>query len=377
MKKILLSITMIALGLLVYAQNLSLSTEGSALEPNAVITLTGNPDDSEIFSEIAVTNNSTQNLNVKVKKIISYAVENTMNTFCWGMCFAPNVYVSPDPILIHAGETNQHDFSCHYYPSSQAGMTSIKYVIFNDDNPADSVMVSVNFDARYAASNFSLSHNGGNPVEPNSVVAIQGFASDETMVAHFNVTNNSASALDVKVRKIENRLITNTVNVFCWGGTCFDPSTYVSPIAFNIAAGATTTDADFWGEYSPMGNAGESMITYIFFDNNNPADYVSVVAKYDASGTGTTSFTGPEPVINVFPNPANSTANFEYNLNGYIGQAKVQIVNLLGNVVKESPLDGQKGHVKINTLQLEEGLYFYVLLVNGIPAQTSKLIIRH
>jgi len=147
MKKLYLSIYFLTLiSFISYAQSLSLSNEGNPVANNSNVVFSGSYLDPEIVADMDVTNNSGSPIDVLVKKVEISILEGTVNTFCWGLCFPPNIYVSPDPIQIPAGTTNDIDFSGHYYPSGVAGLSIIRYVFFDQQNPSDSVCFNSQFD---------------------------------------------------------------------------------------------------------------------------------------------------------------------------------------------------------------------------------------
>ena len=147
MKKILLfiffTICMYSYG---YSQSLALADSAGAVANNSTITLHGHVDDSEITSYIFVKNTTSAAIEVKVKKVVIDTITGTINTFCWGACFPPNVYVSPSPLTINAHATDSSDFSGHYSPDGIEGTSTIRYVFFNQANNSDSVCVKIAYD---------------------------------------------------------------------------------------------------------------------------------------------------------------------------------------------------------------------------------------
>jgi hypothetical protein len=91
----------------------------------------------------------------------------TSNVFCWGLCYSPEVFVSPDSILVDAGTTNTADFSGHYIPTGVLGISTIRYVFFDINNLSDTVCVNINFstypESINELSNVSLSNAYPNP----------------------------------------------------------------------------------------------------------------------------------------------------------------------------------------------------------------------
>ena len=147
MKKLLLSVYLLSIVAFVgYSQSLTLSHEGTPVPNGSDVTVSGLSSDLEVIVEMDITNNSATAIDVLVKKVEIDLVPGSTNTFCWGLCFPPNTIVSPDPITIDAGTTNTEDFSGHYYPNGFDGVSIIRYVMFNQADPNDSVCFNALFD---------------------------------------------------------------------------------------------------------------------------------------------------------------------------------------------------------------------------------------
>lgn len=131
---------------LIFAQSLSLSWQQGDIPNNSSITIPGIPSDPVLNSHIFVTNNTSSTIDVKVKKVELSLVAGSMNTFCWGICFPPDVYVSPDPLPIGPGATNTDDFIGDYFSNGNLGASIIRYVFFDSNNVTDTTCVNVIYD---------------------------------------------------------------------------------------------------------------------------------------------------------------------------------------------------------------------------------------
>jgi len=148
MKKFLLFVYLLGIvSYLGYSQSLTLSNENGPVANDSYINVLGLPTDDEIVVELNITNTTAEPIPVLCKKVEVSMVSGTASLFCWGLCFAPNVFVSPDPITINGNSTNDADFSGHYLPSGIPGMSVIRYVFYDERNPADSVCANINFQA--------------------------------------------------------------------------------------------------------------------------------------------------------------------------------------------------------------------------------------
>jgi hypothetical protein len=82
-------------------------------------------------------------------------------------------------------------------------------------------------------------------------------------------------------------------------------------------------------------------------------------------------------ISSVYPNPASAYASIDYQLLKDTDNAKIILCNVLGNVVGEYTLIRDAKTLHISTLELNSGVYFYTLSVNGKSLITRKLIIKH
>jgi hypothetical protein len=76
-----------------------------------------------------------------------------------------------------------------------------------------------------------------------------------------------------------------------------------------------------------------------------------------------------------YPNPAAGYVSMNYSLPAGINEATIKIHNLLGSVVKETSIMDESGKLTFNVSDLNEGIYFYSIAVNGETVQTKRLII--
>ena len=112
----------------------------------------------------------------------------------------------------------------------------------------------------------SLSHDG-TPVANGGEVVFTGEPTSSLIEAHMDVTSSASDSIDVLCKKEEITLVSGSMNTFCWDN-CYPPNIYVSLGPIRMGQGQTVSA--FIGEYQPMGNAGQSIIRYTYFDQNNP-----------------------------------------------------------------------------------------------------------
>ena len=375
MKKILLSFVLSGLLLgVAIGQSLSLSNAEGDITANSVFTELVDPATGQYNTHLYVTNNSSSTLSVLVKKVEHYLEGDMQISICWaGNCYPPNVFVSPNAEEMAPGETNTDGFSGDLFINDGVGITSASYVFFDENNPSDSVMVIVNYIVTSTPASLALSNDDGD-LENNGALIISGDPGDEALVSHVYATNESTKDIDVKIRRIETHMPQGTSSYFCWA-QCYPPATNVSPTAMTIAIGETNTN--FSGDYLPSGIEAEATISYVFFDENDLSDFSTINVTYVASPVGIEqNDLNSIYLSNAYPNPASTVVSLDYDLND-VNDAKLVIYNLLGSVVKDVQITDAMGKLKVNITDLDDGIYFYSLLVKNETLKTQKLVVKH
>ncbi|MGM0650614.1 MAG: T9SS type A sorting domain-containing protein [Bacteroidota bacterium] len=123
--------------------------EGDMDVSDTTLDYTG-PDSLDTFTIIAdlkVKNNGDKTLQVKIKKYYIDIVDGTSNDFCWaGTCLNASVMESPTAVSMAPGESAD-DFDAHYHCLGNPGTSTVMYTVFNENNPSDSVSVTINYTA--------------------------------------------------------------------------------------------------------------------------------------------------------------------------------------------------------------------------------------
>lgn len=226
----------------------------------------------------------------------------------------------------------------------------------------------------YSQTSSSLTLSDSIGAIPDKGIYYKSGVPTNDVVAYIFVTNISENPLWVRVKKVELDILPGTLNTFCWG-LCYAPVVFLSPDSINILPGHTDS-IDFSGHYTPNSLKGVSSLRYVFFNCADHNDSVSLTIKFSAFPLGIEN-PGPATTLsNAFPNPANSVVKFNYNGVNEPGSVLV-IKNVLGSVVKEIALDNGTGKAIVGVSDLNEGIYFYSLLVNNKPVLTKKMIVLH
>ena len=69
--------------------------------------------------------------------------------------------------------------------------------------------------------------------------------------------------------------------------------------------------------------------------------------------------------FNIYPNPASDMVNLNYDFPLEVKVAEVKIMNVLGSVVSEQNIDTRSNQASIDISNINDGIYFYTILING------------
>lgn len=227
-----------------------------------------------------------------------------------------------------------------------------------------------------SAQSLSLSYSGGS-IAPGGTIQVLGNPSDGVIQAFINVTNNAAVAKSVMAKKLigEGDTLTGTKNYFCWD-ICYTEFTYVSYSGLTIEPGQTNTN--FYGDYSPLTIPGISRVKYVFFDAENRNDSVAVTVEFNASPSSAgDDLLSAVKFSEAYPNPARNYVSVDYSIPSSVNKASIVVSNMLGSKVKEVGLGDRNGKVRIEVLDLINGIYFYSLVADNNMLLTRKFVVRH
>jgi hypothetical protein len=76
----------------------------------------------------------------------------------------------------------------------------------------------------------------------------------------------------------------------------------------------------------------------------------------------------------LYPNPNNGSMILDYDL-GKDEKAKVELVDVTGKIISSYKLDSTKGQLEMNERSLQNGIYFYRILVKDKIIKTDKIVI--
>jgi hypothetical protein len=240
--------------------------------------------------------------------------------------------------------------------------------------------ISIFLVAGFSGFSQSLSLSGlFGPIVPNSTIIQAGTPDSNTLLTYLNVKNTSSDPINVLCKKNELSLLDSTQTYMCWANFCYAPHILISPNAVPVGAGETYSG--FKAIYAQLAYnnffVGESVVRWVFFDQDNADDSVSVTVRYQTYPVGIGDLKASEGMIlNIFPNPASENVRFDYSMPaGSTGILLIQ--NLQGVVVQKHTLPANTSNISIDITNLGDGIYFCSPLIDGLKAQTKKLFVKH
>lgn len=149
------------------AQSFTMKAPGNINVNNGdTITITGTTNDNMLEGHIFLKNNSSTVKAVMVQREILSLVSGTDNAFAFGIImYAPMVNITPMAWDVNAGITDS-TFNTWYFINSMAGTSYVKYIFFDEINPADSAWLIFKFEIAQATSVATLSQTPAFEVYP-------------------------------------------------------------------------------------------------------------------------------------------------------------------------------------------------------------------
>ena len=194
------------------------------------------------------------------------------------------------------------------------------------------------------------------------------------LIQHMQIRNLTSGDLNVLVEKEVVESLEGTTDLFCWG-TCFSPNVFVSPNPVMVPSNSVTDNAalSFHVIFEET-VYGKVKMKYSAYDENHPNDRITINVVFTRSGVGVHEAAAVH-FGQAYPNPASSVVNFDYSINAS-DRASVSVYNLLGQEVKSQQVNGLQGRLSVSVADLNEGIYFCKLFVNGSAVSTEKFVVK-
>ena len=186
--------------------------------------------------------------------------------------------------------------------------------------------------------------------------------------------NNGAKPITLIIRKASSQIGTSQKNYFCKDGNCADAT--VEDFIVKVEPGQTLNNLEVALDAGLV--PGVSSVRYIAYNKSNPGEALEVELNFivEEKVEKPNIYTSRDITIqDVYPNPASDFAFVEYKVVQDNVKARIILHNVLGNSVGEYDLFSSDTKAKIQTSDLNAGIYFYTLYLNGEAVLTRKLVV--
>lgn len=214
----------------------------------------------------------------------------------------------------------------------------------------------------------------------NQTITINGNIEDILFKVDIFLHNTGEETIDVYARKIEVDLVDGVINYFCWNGTCFSEDVFDVEDPLLLGADQISRDTDFYTEFLTEGAEGLSEVRYEFFSETESFDtvYVNILLNLE-NPTRITDFHNRNSfhLAEPQPNPARGHTWINYSVPAGSSNAQIVIRNLLGKSVHTENVSFGSDRVRINTQNLNNGIYIYSLIVDNRLLESKRLVVAN
>lgn len=208
-----------------------------------------------------------------------------------------------------------------------------------------------------------------------------GTSAGNTTSRTFDIKNTSANTNTYVVIRYDVSLHSSAVAYYCFAGTCYGNTTFISPTPLVLSPGQsasqyTTQYVTLTTDLDEAPTVGVSHVKYTFRNVNNTNDSLQFSIIYNNPAAGMKELSNSVSRFEVSPNPANDAVNVSFNFKGS-GNGELNVVNALGQVLvnKNLALTEGKNNVSLNVSELPQGVYF-VRIKNGEAITTKRLVVN-
>ena len=376
MKKLLLSLIVMVFAAQLSAQSLAFKYEGETVEPGTTIDIVSDINSAmEIQFDLHILNTTDADINVIAQMEDLTSIGSTY--LCWGNCYMPGV-LEAENVVTAGGEGifNGHvmfvDAEFQTLPSG----TEIKmaYTFFDESNPEEKYTFNVNFkyEVVLPALTFKFEDEA---VEPGTINIVSDINSAMEIQFDLHVINTTDADINVVCEMTDDPNGVGS-NYLCWGN-CYMPGVLEAENV--VTAGG---EGIFNGhcmfvdaEFQTLPEGTEIHMVYTFFDERNPEEKYTFNVNFKYQSDAIVDFNSVNVFSNAYPNPANNTVSFDYNMPFDVNSASVAIYNMMGQEVVRQDLNLGGSRADINVSDLNEGVYFYSLIVNNQTVKTNKFVV--
>lgn len=188
------------------------------------------------------------------------------------------------------------------------------------------------------------------------------------------IKNNTDKVQYYTIRRTRNEQIETQKSYFCIDNQCMDPS--ISEFSKKVEPGETV-NVNYVLETGMI--PGQSSFKFEIAPKGNPSDSRehAVNVNVEEKSVRNYLFQSKEITVHeIYPNPFQDQAIIDYKVADPFVKAKIVIHNVLGKPITDFDLDAGESKIKIFADEMNPGVYFYTLYINGSGVATRKIMVR-
>ncbi len=188
------------------------------------------------------------------------------------------------------------------------------------------------------------------------------------------IKNSTEKAQFYIVRRAKIEQLETQRSYFCIDNKCLEPDN--SEFSKRIEPGETI-NLVYVLETGML--PGQSSFRFEVFPKGNPAEIKEHTVSVNIEEKSNRNYIYQSKEITVqeiYPNPLQDVAALDYKINDALLKAKIVFHTILGKAISDYELDPSETRLKIFSEEMNSGVYFYTLYINGSGVATRKIIVR-
>lgn len=193
----------------------------------------------------------------------------------------------------------------------------------------------------------------------------------ETIQSGLRIRNNDTKALNLIIRKSQSNMGSTQFVQICLNGNCGEE------LSLRLEPGQSTSDLLITFDAGLA--AGISSARYVVVNKNNHNEAVEFDVNFSVEEFAERKSIYDSHFITLtdaYPNPAVESAQVDYKIHKTQPSYTIILRNLLGNVVGDYRLPTSETKLKMRTDELNAGIYFFTLYIDGEGVLTRKILVK-
>lgn len=193
----------------------------------------------------------------------------------------------------------------------------------------------------------------------------------ETVQSGLRIHNNDNKVLNLIIRKSQSNMGSTQFVQICHNGNCAEE------LSLRLEPGQSTNDLLITFDAGLV--EGISSARYVVINKFNQNEAVEFDVNFSVEEFAERKSIYDSHFITLtdaYPNPAVESAQVDYKIHKSQPSYNIILRNLLGNVVGDYRLAASETKLKMRTDDLNAGIYFFTLYVDGEGVLTRKIMVK-